>query len=286
MQLGAFRSARYTCLKGEVSPMRLIIAATALLAAVSASAQGAAPLVPTAKWVVDFDEAQCVAMRNYGTESKPLLFVLKQPAAGEIMQVAVLRKGVRSSKYADQVDGWVRIDNGTAIASSMIKFHVKERGERVLMTNMPLAQFAAVRKAQSLSIAAPLEFNGTFQLGSMGPLMNVMDSCVADLRKVWNAGTGSLKKSSAGNLQGLIRADDYPGIAITKMKSGTVSFIVLVNEQGRVADCSVVETSGVAALDAQSCAVVTERARFQPAIGMDGKPAKSTFKQRITWRLK
>ena len=94
-----------------------------------------------------------------------------------------------------------------------------------------------------------------------------------------------MKEGAAGNLQGLIRPEDYPDSAVRQMKSGTVAFVMLVNEQGRVADCTVVETSGVAALDAQSCAIMAERARFKPGIGMDGKPAKSVFKQRITWRV-
>jgi TonB family protein len=170
----------------------------------------------------------------------------------------------------------------------MIKFAVNERSERVVLMNLPLDQFASVRKGRSLSISAMGEFNETFQLASIEPLMKVMDSCVADLRKIWNvdvAGGTSLQSLPTGSLQGLFRGNDYPGIAISRMKGGSVSFVLLINEQGRVADCTVVRTSGVAALDAQSCAVVTERARFQPAIGKDGKPAKATFRQIITWRI-
>ena len=162
---------------------------------------------------------------------------------------------------------------------------LKKSGQQVLSTNMPLARFAAVRKGQLLSIAAQPELNETFQLANIEALMKVMDSCVADLGKVWNASGANLKTPPVGNLSGLIRADDYPGVAVDEMKSGQVSFIVLINEQGRVADCAVVESSTVAALDSQSCVIVSERARFKPAIGIDEKPAKSTHKQRITWRV-
>jgi len=30
---------------------------------------------------------------------------------------------------------------------------------------------------------------------------------------------------------------------------------------------------------------VKERAKFKPAVGLDGKPSKSSYSQRINWRL-
>jgi len=66
---------------------------------------------------------------------------------------------------------------------------------------------------------------------------------------------------------------------------GSVAFVLLIDEEGKVADCTVTETSGVASLDAQSCAIVKERAKFKPATGLDGKPSKSSYFQRISWRL-
>jgi TonB family protein len=268
----------------QESLMRFAVAAVALFAVLSAFSVEAAPRAATGKWVVDFDDAQCVASRDFGTAAKPLMLVLKQPVAAEVIRVAVIRGGGRPNKFAEQVDAWIQVDKGRAIASSMIKFTVAGSGRQVFSTNIPLSQFAAVRKGQSLSISARPAFAETFQLANIEELMKVMDSCVADLAKVWNVGA-YLKTPPAGSLKGLIRPEDYPGIAQKEMKSGRVSFILLINEQGRVADCSVIESSGVAALDAQSCAIVTERARFEPAIGIDGKPAKSTFKQRITWRI-
>ena len=84
---------------------------------------------------------------------------------------------------------------------------------------------------------------------------------------------------------GLFSSDDYPGIAVFNDQMGAVSLVLLIDEQGKVADCTVTQTSGVAALDAQSCAVIKERGKFSPAIGQDGKPAKSSWLQRINWRL-
>ena len=58
------------------------------------------------------------------------------------------------------------------------------------------------------------------------------------------------------------------------------------DERGAVADCSITETSGYATIDAQSCAIIQERAKFEPAIDTQGKPTRSSYSQRITWKLR
>jgi protein TonB len=79
--------------------------------------------------------------------------------------------------------------------------------------------------------------------------------------------------------------DDYPWAAMKKNQSGAITVAVLVDEKGKVSDCTVIETSGVASLDAQSCAIITSRARLRPAVGLDGKPAKGAFVQKIRWEI-
>jgi hypothetical protein len=64
-----------------------------------------------------------------------------------------------------------------------------------------------------------------------------------------------------------------------------VTLALLIDETGKIADCTVIGTSGAASLDTQSCGMLKDRARFKPAIGLDGKPAKGSFIQRITWRV-
>jgi protein TonB len=93
-----------------------------------------------------------------------------------------------------------------------------------------------------------------------------------------------LKSRAKGDLRRFFSSDDYPWMALIKDQEGQVQFSILIDEKGRVADCSVIEPSGVAVLDAQSCAILTERASFTPAIGTDGKPARDSYISRIVWR--
>ena len=74
------------------------------------------------------------------------------------------------------------------------------------------------------------------------------------------------------------------------MNAGANVFSYLATQQllpglGTTTPLPIAESSGIAVIDSRSCAVVTYKARFEPATGRDGKPAKSVYEQSITWRV-
>lgn len=282
---------------------RVMALAAVLLSSVASAGE---PRQPTGKWIVNFADAQCVATRNYGTDADPILLVLKAPATGGSLQVGVVKTGSKGD--ATQIGGEVVFDETTAVQASLLEFGNKKLNQRALMTNLTAQELAPMREAKSIRIHAREEGLSTigtrlavntnraddsFTLTQMPALMKTLDSCAADLRKVWKvwdydkgSTEAGLKAGPQANLGSLFNAEDYPAIALLKDQMGSAAFVLLIDEQGKVADCTVVEPSGVAALDAQSCAIVRQRASFRPAVGLDDKPAKSAFFQRITWRLR
>lgn len=242
---------------------------------------------PTAKWVVNFADAQCIASRAYGSSENPLHLILKAPPLGEVMQVAVVTKG--SWPESRQVEANIRVDDGAPLATTMLMFSPPKNNTRVYMMNMPANDFSLVRQAGRLSIRSQ-GLDETFALSQMEPLLRVVDRCVADLRNVWNIGDPQgaqsvLADRASANMARLFDDTDYPTVALDQGKSGTVRFAVLIDETGRVSDCTIIETSGVAALDAQTCFVVKDRGRFRPARGLDGKPAKDAAIQLVRWKV-
>ena len=59
----------------------------------------------------------------------------------------------------------------------------------------------------------------------------------------------------------------------------------MIDASGVVQDCVPEETSGSAVLDAMTCIVLRQRAKFKPARGVDGNPIHSYLDQHVTWRL-
>jgi TonB family protein len=247
------------------------------------------PRQPTARWVVNCDNAQCVASRNYGSAQDPLFMVLKAPPLGNVIQIGVIRPG-KGPAEAQQLDGEIVFDQRTPLRTSMLSFTNKKTKQRAYLINLPIDEFVPARTATVISVRAKRELDERFATSDIEPLMKVIDDCVADLRKVWNVTEGdgvapNLKEAATGNLQGVLKSEDYPAVALKKYQSGTVTLALLIDETGKVADCTVIGTSGAASLDTQSCGMLKDRAKFKPAIGLDGKPAKGSFIQRITWRV-
>jgi TonB family protein len=266
--------------------LRLIVSFIALAFASAVEAESE-PHAPTGKWNVNFADAQCIALRDYGTPDSPLRLVLKATPVGDVMQVAVTRQAPRSS--AEQVDSTVRIDRRRPLKTDLLMYTPKNSKERVYLLNMPAAEFASVRQAKTLSIRSE-GLNETFALSQMEPLLKIVDECVADLRRVWNVGAGGaepvgLQSRAKANLAALFSDKDYPSVAVKNGQGGKVRFALLIGEDGRVADCTIVETSGVPSLDSQACALLKTRAKFEPARGEDGKPAKDAVVGAIVWRM-
>lgn len=266
--------------------MLRLVACAAFLATAAVQPAVAEPRQPTGKWVVHFDQSQCLAERTYGTAAQPLTLALKQPPMGSAMQVSVVTK--KNIAEPEQVNATIRFAGQQPIQGNMVVFRPKGQALGVYQMNLPLDQLARGAGAGSMHIQAP-GFDETFAISGLEPLTRVLAECVEDLRQTWNvdqasAGGGNARPDAGGRLAGVFTADDYPPQALETGNAGAVEMALLVDEQGRVADCSVIETSGVAILDSQSCAIVRERASFTPAVGADGKPIKSAFVQRINWQ--
>ena len=261
------------------------LAALALLAG-STGAQSA-PLQPTGKWVVHFDDSQCLAERNYGPKEHSLFLALKQPALGDVIQMDVVERGRTES--ATQLNGRVEFDDQAPLKATVLRYMPSQSDFRVHMINLPRGQLAAAGKAKTLHFRTS-GMDETFALDSLEQLLRVMDRCAADLRAFWNVKSSQqdesvVREDATGRLRGLISADDYPWESLFNGDAGAVKTVLLIDEEGKVADCSVIETSGAAMLDAQTCAILKRRARFTPAVGKDGKPAKDAWIQKINWKV-
>lgn len=87
------------------------------------------------------------------------------------------------------------------------------------------------------------------------------------------------------NPTALFQPNDYPARAAQKDESGIVSMLLSVDDHGRVTNCAVTESSGSAALDTGTCALLRRKARFKPAIDATGAPVTGTHREVVAWSI-
>jgi TonB family protein len=80
-------------------------------------------------------------------------------------------------------------------------------------------------------------------------------------------------------------ADDYPPSAVRGNEQGTASIVMAIAADGRVTNCALSQSSGSPALDAATCRIMRERARFQPARDEAGNAVPGRMAGSITWSM-
>jgi TonB family protein len=82
-----------------------------------------------------------------------------------------------------------------------------------------------------------------------------------------------------------IKEEDYPVRAKEQEREGTVFVDLSIDAVGVVAGCTITGSSGHADLDAKSCEIAKRRARFQPALDIDGSPSLGRVSTGVAWSL-
>jgi len=261
-----------------------LLAAAGLAAA--PPAPEAPPRAPTKGWVVDYADTFCSASREYGDAQNPLLFVLRPSPTGELLQLFV----IRPSHYVSAEHIPVTLDYaGRTEKTTALVYGSHKTSRRFLLVNLGGEAATAVAKAKTVAIRSK-DGDFAFAVPGMPQAMAALETCNADLRALWNISDEkrasiAVPAKPAASLASWVGPEDYPAQALREDVGGSSKVLLFVNEQGKVADCLLVETSGNASLDAMTCIAMRDRGKFQPALDGAGKPMRSVYRQKISWRL-
>lgn len=263
------------------------VKAALILAVIAPASAGAEPLAPLQPWTLDYAESQCNASRSYGRADDPLLLAIRPAPNGESYELVVGRAR-QGPKYAEEIKGRVDFGNGP-IRPWLLHYGGRGNKVDVYAYRISAAEMAQARTASAVNLVAKEEIHLSFKLDHMAELLSGLEQCTADLKRYWNIDwkeTGNVATPAKGDVRGIFSDDDYPAEALMGNKEGAGRFLLLIDEKGSVAGCHVERPSGVPIIDAMSCQVIRERAKFKPAVDAKGRPVRSSyFTPMITWRL-
>ena len=67
--------------------------------------------------------------------------------------------------------------------------------------------------------------------------------------------------------------------------TGSASFTLAIDAQGKVTACTITRSTGHEPLDSATCQLIRERARFDAARDATSKPVAGSYTGTITWRM-
>ena len=265
--------------------MKQIFAAAALVAGIQATgAQAGEVQQPIKPWVVDYAPTMCSASRTYGTAEKPVTLAFRPSATGSLVRVILVlpRRGPMAQHFPLSTN----VSSGTT--GMGLRFGLGK--QEVIWAHLEPAAMQKLAAAGEIHLdGGSVVRNSRFALPGFAKVVEALEECGADLREHWNI-TDRDKRiaqpaKSVKPLHEYLSNDDYPSQAMMDGATGTASLALMIDETGKLSDCMVEQTSGIATLDAQSCAIFLERAKFHPALDHAGKPVRSIDHARIRWLL-
>lgn len=137
-------------------------------------------------------------------------------------------------------------------------------------------------------------FHWDGDLGSTGPLGTFGDLDAGSLIGGGSLGTvippieplvDPVKATPRGDPGAWILDHDYRPSWIRRGYNGTARFILEVDVSGRVSDCSITGSTGHAQLDEATCAILSERARFNPARDSTGEAVTGRYSSAVNWTI-
>ena len=197
-------------------------------------------------------------------------------ANGETYELLIVRKG-HGPKFATQMEGSVDFGNGP-VRSWILCMRIDGSNKALHMARLTRAEMAQARNARTLRFQAKKTVDAVLQLANMPAVMNRLQACTADLMAYWNHGgepDGRIAQSAKADMGSLFRAKDFPQEAMDRRQEGAGQFLLLVDEQGKIAGCHLVMTSGIPAFDAPGMPSPARVAKFKPALDITGKPVRS-----------
>ena len=81
-----------------------------------------------------------------------------------------------------------------------------------------------------------------------------------------------------------IAKEKYPAAALAAGQQGRTTFMLDVDETGKVFGCAITDSSQFSELDQQACAIAREW-KFEPALDANGKPSEGKSAHMLYWRL-
>lgn len=84
---------------------------------------------------------------------------------------------------------------------------------------------------------------------------------------------------------GWITQADYRTSWIARGWAGTAGFRLAIGRDGRVEECRITRSTGHTALDQATCALVTRRARFEPARDGAGEKVAGSYASSVLWQI-
>ena len=247
------------------------------------------PLSPNSKWMVNFVENMCLAERNFGAVDQPTIFAMRPTLLGENIEVRISQV---DPTYVSRIDaGTVTLlPSGRIFPVQMTSFGPVTGSRRITSFYLEGVSVADLVTAKTIVV----------DRGRAGPAISLesdhaegvvasMTQCGDGLMRQWGMDPVAMHKLSrlpkpvGGSEKKWFKRNDYPKAARANSRFGRTLALITISAEGGVTSCKIAVSAGNPDLDSKTCAILTERGRYDPGLDAEGKPVPSQKLLGVVW---
>jgi hypothetical protein len=272
------------------------------------------PQAPGSNWMVDGGEDSCRMMRDFGDGDDRVILLLTQWAPGKSFSMVVAGKPVRrfaadrpvEVQFSDPAGplgtrqehpaAGTLGDQRNALIFSEIYLTPRPPEDAPLAADGLYGTAAPMLPAAAIAAADRIELiQGRDRLrlspNRLGDALKVFDACSQTRLADWGldpeAHRTMIRSPEALNFDDLSKriARYYPLVARMRGEQGNLHMHMLVDEQGRATDCTIIAASETNSITTNACEQFTSEGLFLPALDANGKPMKSFYTTSILFRM-
>jgi len=230
----------------------------------------------------------CVLQRQFGGGDGAVYLGFRPGFFSEHMRIVLVRNS------SDRGSSWgtakLSFEDGAApIKAPYSEGWVEKQHVRATLIDLKVSDLVPLNQAGLFRIRVG-KSDFLFAPERVEAALKALEPCQKDLLVSWGMDKATIDSIATfaepkGGIVSIFSSNDYPIAAIRKNEQGTAGVRYWVKKDGKVGDCKVVEPSGSATLDSQTCAIIAKRGTFQPAITKAGEAVDSIGFSRVHWLL-
>lgn len=248
------------------------------------------PLDASSPWNLNYTKSSCELRRSFGTGDAQILFIIVQGVKFGTLELILF-----TPKVGGKQINW-KADIALRGAAAKVKKHAtvypsQENGKSVWrIYNLETEFLKSDRQTDILDVKIGSRAWVSLELESLADARKALETCQRELLKSFDMDFDTLVSLTRhpepkGESGRWVTTDDYPPAARREKLEGETEIKVDVSERGKVADCTIISSSGHEILDQAVCLNVRNRANFKPAVDSDGKSTSGVWISRTRWQV-
>lgn len=275
----------------------LLFVALSLAIAPGAQAQEAgAVFKPAGDWTADYGDDYCRLIRTFSDGTDTVSLALERTQPGDFLRLIFVGKGLKPFRNAEEI-GYQFAPGGASGKARYVRSQTADGNEFLGFDPITFSAFAftpgapppaydpakeleTARGITAIALGEGLTSPVRFETGALRAPMGAMQACTDDLLTVWQLDPAKHRTMTAPPVpnpvqNGVLPMGTIPFDQFGKFAGGANQVRLMIGADGKPTACTVYQPTLDAALNQRICALLIEKATFEPAKDAAGEAMAS-----------